>query len=121
MTSLTAALVPLNDDLVVATYLHKVQTDLLAEHEAAKTVAQANLTDLSNLVDLAQATVDRAQTTMDFYQGLLDTATASKAVADGMVTANAAAIAKNAEDVTAAEAALALAVSNCKGAGYEAA
>lgn len=89
MASLTAALVPLNDDLVVKTYLEKVQTDELAVQEAAKAVAQANLTDLDGLVTLAQATVDRAQETMDFYQGLLDTATASKAAADAMVSENA--------------------------------
>ena len=73
--TLTAARTPLDETLTVKKYLEQEQLDLLAAQEEAKNTANANLTDLSNLVDLAQATVDRAQTTMDFYQGLLDTAT----------------------------------------------
>lgn len=46
MGTLTAALTPLTDDVVVKTYLKKVQDDAKAVQDAAKTAADLNLTDL---------------------------------------------------------------------------
>jgi len=57
--------------------------------------------------------------TMTFYSGLLDSATANKGDADDAVTAHAAAIAMIDDEIAAKTAALATAVSECKGMGYD--
>jgi len=56
---------------------------------------------------------------MDFYQGLLTAATASKGLADGMVTDNAAAITAIDVSIGLGEAAVAAAIAECKGNGYD--
>jgi len=104
--------------VVIATHMNKIETDKKAAEDAKKAAAQANLTDLANLKTMAQATVDRANIKLTFYKGLMDTAKASSDAAAGQVTANAAALVKNAANIKAAEGAIAVAVAACKGAGY---
>jgi len=111
-------LVPLANDVVVKTYLKKVQEDMKVAEEKKKTDANANLSDLAALKTMAQETVTRATLKMTFYSGLLSTATSSKALADGAVTKCKAKIAANDAAIVKATGGLAAAVAACKGAGY---
>lgn len=67
MGTLTANLVPLSDDVVVKTYLKKIQDDLLAAEVVKKGAADAKIAALLVLKNLADATLARATVTKTFY------------------------------------------------------
>lgn len=60
MAALVAAKAPLDDDVVVKTYLKKIQTDALATATAAKAAGNVRLTEYNAIKAMAQASVDRA-------------------------------------------------------------
>ena len=70
-------------------------------------------------MDMAEETVTRAKKKLDFEAALTKVAFDSKAVIDGKVSANAAAITANATAITAAEAKIKKTIATCKGIGYE--
>lgn len=108
----------MDDDVIVAKYLKKVQTDLKALQATAKAAADLDLADFKSVMDMAEESVARAKKRFDFEDGLTKVANASKAVVDGKVTANGLAITANATAITAAEAKIKKAIATCKGIGY---
>lgn len=109
----------MDDAIVVAKYLKKIQTDLKAVQTKKKAAADENLANFKAIMDMAEESVTRAKKKFDFEDALTKVAAASKAVIDGKVTANATAITNNGTAITAAEAKIKKAIATCKGLGYD--
>lgn len=119
MAALSAALVPLQDDLTVKTYLEQVQLDKQTTENARKTAANALLPNLTTLQTMAQETVTRATTTKTFYDANKVEAQATLDLDQGAVDANAAKITALTAAIEGATDDLAVAVATCKGLGYD--
>jgi len=60
LAKLNAAMTPLKDDVVVKTYMKKIETDKLAVQEAAKTAANVRMAEYLVVKNMANETVTRA-------------------------------------------------------------
>jgi hypothetical protein len=115
-----AEIATLNDDVVVKTYLKGLETaKLLAARTAEAVYSSGESGDWSALEESSAAALATADAALAELQAELAPFADAKADAEADVVANTEAIAARQADVVAAEAALAMAISVCKGNGYD--
>lgn len=115
-----AAIVTLNDDVVVQTYLKGLETAKLAAANAALAAySSGESAEWSALQVSAAAALATADAALAELQAELTPFADAKADAEADVVANTQAIAARAADIVTADAALAMAISVCKGNGYD--